>query len=403
MIAGNRFACAPSEIGGKLKIAVLTPLYYPERFGGVEKVVYEITERLRQHYSDISIITGSFSKIKYNKLNSEKIYRIMTVNAFNDESFFEYNKANEQALQILKEISPDLIIIHDWFFSLSVMNFLEVKKAKLITQIHLLKKIESRQRITPWRSFISLLQQTILSKSDIVISSSLNQISELHSIYRVPKNKIKRIKYGIDENVYSELSYLKDKSTHLLKILYLGRFEEEKNLNTLIKSIQYIENNFKIPVSLSLTGSGSKLNELRQLSKNLDKSEVIFKEFLNDQREIQIEICNCDVLILPSIYDSYGLVCLEAISQKKPILVSNRCGIASDLKNYPRQLIFDPFKIETLISSIIFSINNLSSLNEIGKECFENFKLSHSWESATEDFKKYISSFELRMVSNEPT
>ena len=108
-----------------------------------------------------------------------------------------------------------------------------------------------------------------------------------------------------------------------MKVLYVGSLSERKNVKVLIEAMRGLHN-----VQLNIVGDGEKRRELEALSK---KSEIN-AYFLGTMpmKDIPNEMQKNDVLVLPSLYDGWGAVVNEALTQGLYVVCSDMCG-AKDL------------------------------------------------------------------------
>lgn len=121
-----------------------------------------------------------------------------------------------------------------------------------------------------------------------------------------------------------------------LGILFLGRIAEIKNLETLIKAIKKIKNK---NIDLDITGPIEEeyKQQLINLINSLDiKNKVRFLPAIYNLKTKINKIDQCDILVLPSKYESFGFVILEAMARGKIVISSKTNGgkeIIEDKKN----------------------------------------------------------------------
>lgn len=360
-----------------MKIIILSPLYYPDRFGGIEKVVYELTRRLGLNKVNTTLICGTTGNEETIIHEGIQIHRLSSSGAFNNGSFEKYYEINNRALKIIHQVNPDLIWAHDWFFALAALNYLESNPVTLISQSHFLKRFESRERITTWRSFMDLMQTLLFRNSKKILAVSLTQIQTLNKNYRIPKNKIIQVKYGMD--LTSPNFFTKTNNTYPV-FLYLGRLETEKNIDTFLDSIRIFEYRLQQNICIRLVGSGSLQKKLETIAKHLCKVKVEFIPFSSDFAYIQRTILQSDIVVLPSLYESYGISALEAISLKVPVLLSRQCGISEDLPWYPQNLLFDPLNKEEIFEAVQYCLHNLPKLPLIGRHAHKKMQATNNWD-----------------------
>lgn len=370
-----------------MKILILSPLYYPDRFGGIEKVVYEFTRRLGLKKINTTVICGTTGCDETLTHEGVTIHRLSSNGAFNDGSFEKYYEVNSRALEIINQEQPDLIWAHDWFFALAALNYTEARPVPLISQAHFLKRFESKGRISSWRSFVDLMQTLLFRNSKTVLAVSSSQIQSLNQHYRIPKNRICHVKYGMDPLPVTSQRPLSNAQPIFW---YLGRLETEKNIDTFLDSLKIYENNLQQSICVRLVGSGSLQKILETKAQQLSKVQVEFIPFSSDFAFIQSLLLKADIVVLPSLYDSYGLAALEALSLQVPVLVSRQCGISEDLALYPKSMVFDARDKEEMFKAVQFCLTNLAELPSIGIDTHRNLQATHNWDLSINKILEHI-------------
>ncbi len=115
--------------------------------------------------------------------------------------------------------------------------------------------------------------------------------------------------------------------------LFAGKFDSIKNLFHLLDSFSKIADN---NAYLLLVGMGKQELEMMKMVDNFPlniKQRIKFSGFVN-QQQMPVVFASCDVYILPSISETWGLSVNEAMACGKAIIVSDRCGCATDLIEY---------------------------------------------------------------------
>ena len=119
-----------------------------------------------------------------------------------------------------------------------------------------------------------------------------------------------RKKYGIndDENM----------------LFFVGRLVPVKGVDNLVKAMPRVLEEFP-NTKLVILGIGDMDHDLRIQSENLGiQDKVILRtEFISEQERIQ-HYAAADSVVLPSIYEPFGIVCTESMSMAKPTIVGAR-------------------------------------------------------------------------------
>ena len=198
-------------------------------------------------------------------------------------------------------------------------------------------------------SIKKIIFKYFLRKADKTIVNSIEFKKDLKNEFNVNANCIYN---PLDKDEIYKKSKVKYrnffKSKNKLRILNIGRFTEQKDQITLLKSLYYLKD--KIKFEAIIVGKGIEKNNLLNFIKenNLEK-HVSILNFLKNPYPI---IKQSDLFILSSKYEGLPNVLLEALVLKKVIISSNcRTGPNEILLKY-RELTKNANKDENILSNI---------------------------------------------------
>jgi glycosyltransferase involved in cell wall biosynthesis len=179
--------------------------------------------------------------------------------------------------------------------------------------------------------------------------------------------KVEVIHYGSDLNsVLSstgllDLSSKVSRSSNTFKIGSIGRLVDQKDYPTLL--LAFKELLIDHPKSeLYIIGHGNRKTELENLIRRLEIDEKVF--FLGRTQYITEFLSLIDLFVLPSRYEGFGLVLLEAMSAKKPILASNNSSIPEVL-GLEFSGLFKTGNIQELLEKIKLTIMDKDFVNNL--------------------------------------
>lgn len=103
-----------------------------------------------------------------------------------------------------------------------------------------------------------------------------------------------------------------------LKLGFLGQINKRKNVKGLIENVIKLKNNYpSSEIKLLIAGNGNLLKKFK--AQYYGKSYIIFLGYINKKDDFFKKI---DFLVLPSFYDTWGMVVNEALEYGKPCIVS---------------------------------------------------------------------------------
>jgi len=159
----------------------------------------------------------------------------------------------------------------------------------------------------------------------------------------MPEDRIFTERAVADVQRFGSVADVPDQRPAHKVLLYVGRFSPEKNLEFLLRAFARLPQDAATPkVVLAMVGYGPWEGRLRAMVETLGLRGLV--EFWGPKRQDELPAVyrRTDAFVLPSLREPWGLVVLEAMLCGLPVLVSTRCGCASDLVTPETGWVFDP-------------------------------------------------------------
>jgi len=338
-----------------VKVIHIGKYYYPSK-GGIETYIRNIVNGVNINQE----VIVSNDKCKTVVENVDNVTVTRAARLF---SLFS-SQCNPTLCRILKKSKTDIYHLH-LPNPMAVLAFLIAKpKGRLIITWH--SDIIKQKIFMP---FYKPFLNKILKRADKIIVTSENYLNSSPYLKK-SKRKCIFIPLGIDINNFKETSAIKRRAKSIKKkygkkiILFVGRLVYYKGVEYLIRAVKDID------AHLLVIGNGPLKRKLRKIS----GSNV---HFLEDVKDIKPYYQVCDVFVLPSIArsEAFGIVQLEAIASKKPV-ISTVLGTGVEFVN-KKGLLVEPKSVAQLKSAIMKALEN--DMSKIIKEsydyCKENFEL----------------------------
>ena len=175
------------------------------------------------------------------------------------------------------------------------------------------------------KSFKSVIEFAI-NNSDAVTAVSQSLKKETLSSFNINK-EIQVVPNFIDSNLYKYKIDEDLRRSFVSKeeklIIHISNFRKVKRVQDVLKVFAKIRE--KIPSKLLLIGDGPERLEMEQLCRNLNLCESI--RFIGKLKAVEKILSVSDLFLLPSATESFGLVALEAMASKVPVISSNSGGL----------------------------------------------------------------------------
>ena len=194
----------------------------------------------------------------------------------------------------------------------------------------------------------------------------------------IDNKKITILPYGFSKITGFKKRWFNDKKK--LKLLYVGRLTKEKGVNYLLKAITELSKTQKDKILFTIIGSGPLENFIKKKF-----PRVNFKKNLPHELCLK-EMRKHDILIFPSLFEGFGLVISEAMSQGMVVISTNRTALP-DIGNKDDSVLISPHSSNEIIKKVNYFIRYPKEIKRIGKNA-QKTASKYVW---TEYHKKLVS------------
>ena len=228
----------------------------------------------------------------------------------------------------------DLVHVHDWLVAFVGAAFKRSYRIPLLSTIHATERGRGRGTLGSEQArAINHVEWWLAYESWRIIACSEYMRNEIADYFQCPRDKIDVVPNGVDTARFDKLDeqdFSSFRNMYALpseKIVFsVGRVVFEKGLHILVRAMpQILEQEPSAKVVIA--GKGPELESLRSLAWSLGIGEkVLLTGFITDEdRDKLFKIASCAVF--PSLYEPFGIVALEAMAAKCPVVVSDVGGL----------------------------------------------------------------------------
>lgn len=277
----------------------------------------------------------------------------------------EYDQIHN--LKLRKKLGKKLVIYHGPYFDKFNKGY--NLKCKLFDAIFLNKKYKDVKFITKSELATAFLKEKGF-KNITTIGVGLDKDNLINN--NLQNNKL--------------LYRLKDNEKHLL---YIGKIEERRNILFLIKILKELNKNNE-NIKLVLVGKGNKeyVDKVFEYSKKINIYDKIIYIKEISQNEIRKLYEKCDVFLLPTEYEIFGMVLLEAMYFKIPVITTMNGGSSVLIENKKNGMICNINNIEDWKEKIEIILNNPEIKKKIEKEGYNTIEKYYTWDKLANKFLK---------------
>jgi len=377
----------------KYKIGIDARMYGPKQTGigtYISNLIYqiELIDKTNEYF--IFLLPHNFDLIKNLPSNFHKI-----------KVYSHWYTLREQTVFLKKILSYKLDLIHFTHFNLPVLY-----PRKFILTIHDItpKFFPGHKMGKSWyrRKAYDFIIKKGIKKAEKIIVPSQKTKRDLVNFYHAEENKIAVIYEGINKKKsieqrkdflenYSQnkeiarkevLSIINPKLENLPYIFYVGVWRNHKNLPNLIRAFDILTKKYDFKGFLILGGTeDSHYPETRREWQRRGLEGRILRPGFISSEKLTLFYEGADVFVLPSLYEGFGLVCLEALNQGTSVACSGINPLKEILGS--AAIYFDPRNPEDMA----YKINKLIKSRKLQKEGLEKAQdilKKFSWEKMAE-------------------
>jgi D-inositol-3-phosphate glycosyltransferase len=247
-----------------------------------------------------------------------------------------------------KGLHYDLIHSHYWMSGIAAAHLKQTWNAPVVEMFHTLGLMKNRIARSPEEmegEYRINGEYRVIRETDRIIAATPAERSQLEFLYQAPSRKISIIPPGVDTSQFypippDEAKAAVDLPASDRLILFVGRIEPLKGLETLIRSIAVLRDRGLLaehPHDLAIIGGdpnadpltiNAEMARLKTLSHDLNLNDLVIFLGKRGQDTLSYYYSAAEVLVMPSHYESFGMVALEAMACGTPVIASQVGGLA---------------------------------------------------------------------------
>jgi len=239
-----------------------------------------------------------------------------------------------------------------------------------------------------FKAFLGKIQEKIVLKSKYTV---------IHTVSEPVKDNLKKL--GIKKPIVVIPNAIKindanNLSSNTAQFVLIGRLVFYKNVQIILKALRIVKKKFP-HVTLIIIGDGPYRKKLEELVNRFEiEKNVNFKGTVINETEKNKLISSSQALLHPSFYESFGLVILEAFSQKKPAIVSEVKPLSEIVEHKKTGLVVPPHNEKEWAKTLEFVISHpeeTAKMGELGKKVLEKqYNLDIFWNRISKMYKDVL-------------
>lgn len=318
-----------------------------------------------------------------NKLKKNPVLKLLTLSYLASGVYAVWQICRKERIQVLH--------VH-WPFPHGLMAFLPawMPGSKIVYSCH-----SAEFALAAGSKVASKVLATCLQKSAAITANSAHTARLVEDI---SQRRAEIIPWGATVKVNPDAGAIPE----IPLLLFSGRLIERKGVNYLLQALPLILKQRQ--VRLVITGDGHYRAEWEELARQLGVGETVrFAGFVSNE-ELSSLFQSCSIYVHPAIYDSkgdtegLGVVLVEALSNRKPVVASEVGGIVDVIKDGQTGLLVPEKNPEAIAEAVLRLLNEPEFAQRLGEQGFVYARDYFDWDRIMD---RYDAIYQKCVVSND--
>ncbi len=242
----------------------------------------------------------------------------------------------------------DLIHSHYWLSGVAARSLRAAWGAPFVQMFHTLGHMKNRVATNPSdrEGDLRIREETaLLREADQIIAATPAELAQLQWLYRADISRVTVVPPGVDLNLFYPRPAAQAKrklglDPAVQMLLFVGRIEPLKGIETLFQAVARLRDAGVCECSqmcVAIIGGdaesdrasqNAEMERLKRLRADLDLNELVTFLGAQDQDSLPDYYAAAQAVIMPSHYESFGMVALEAMACGTPVIASEVGGLA---------------------------------------------------------------------------
>jgi len=371
-------------------VGTLTWEFPPRVVGGIARHCEGLAKALVQQNHEVHLFTLDFpGSPNYEEMDGVKVYRASTElghpNFLTWVLLFNHFLTKRMA-DVVHSVDFDVMHVHDWLAAFSGISFKHYLKKPMVLTVHSTEIGRAQGLHSPDSFSINGIEWWATYEADRVIVCSQSMKNEICGHFNLPWDKVDVIPNAIDATKYQTSV---DRGSVRQRygvgygeklVLCVGRLVPQKGIEYFIRAIPNIAKRYP-EAKFVIVGEGWSRDLLEAEARASGQNRKIqFTGFASDKEVINL-MTSADVLVVPSVYEPFGIVALEGMATGVPVIASQVGGLSEVIEHDRTGLFVFPRSSESIAWGIDRVLSDPDHAKWLTENAKEKLHKAYSWEA----------------------
>lgn len=275
---------------------------------------------------------------------------------------------------------PDIIHGHDWQLGWAADTLAAQYDAPFVLTMHGTERVRHGGQLPLGHpTDINSIEWWLAFQADRMTSPTRFIVEQLVTSFELSADHVTHIPNGIDPDLWRRAGSAKLPSGPRPRLVASwGRVQYEKGFQVLARAMHEVRSRV-VDVHGVIAGRGSYLPELQTQMDVEGVSDIVeLPGFLADH-ELRSLVHRCGCVVIPSLYEPFGIVALEALAAGAPLIVARTGGLAELVAGTEAAITFEPGNPDDLADAIEQVLTNQDLVNILVANARDLVERKYSW------------------------
>jgi glycogen synthase len=330
-----------------MRIAMVSWELPPLVVGGLAAHVDGLSRALARAGHEVVVLTLHHADVPDDYVNAGvRVLRARTDLPWLPDSDFlaRMSSANHKLVQLIAALDgwrPDVVHAHDWLVAWAGDDLRVLWNAPLLATVHATERGRQGGDVPAGQpASINSVEWWLTFQAAAVITCSSYMRDEVVTAFQLPREKVHVVPNGVDAADWEPVAPTRRDIGGPL-VLAWGRVQYEKGFQTLVTALPMLRHSHP-DLRVVIAGRGSFLGELEAIAQGLGVDHMVrFPGFVSDD-DLRDLLHTCSCAVIPSLYEPFGIVALEALAAGAPLVAAASGGLVEVLEGTGAGLLFPP-------------------------------------------------------------
>jgi len=366
-----------------VRILLVTWEFPPETVGGVGAHVDGLSQSLAKDGHEVCIFTLAAPGI----VEDQVVAGVRIIRADvdlpwlpEDDAVGFVSSGNHHITALLAQLDdwrPDVVHAHDWRSAWAGHTLATLCAVPLVTTFHSTARGRHGGNVPDGDpASIHSVESWIANVSQRVICCSRFMQREVIDGFELMPDQVHLIPNGVDVDVWAPIG---DQYRSRL-VLAWGRVQYEKGFQVLAQAIGRLRG--RVPgIRCVIAGRGPYLPELQSQVDIEGVSDLVHLAGYVTDEELRSLLHEAGCVVIPSLYEPFGIVALESLAANAPTIVARTGGLAEIMEDTDASLMFEPGNAKELATRIERVLMNPHVSQNMQAQGAEILRARFSWDA----------------------